>query len=387
VKDSLHNASGGSVGSLSYTYRNDTAVLTIPVYPDTLEYARSYTRMYYEPMVASYLSDPAYKDYPVVGVTWRQAMAYCHWRSVQLQNTVKAAGQLKKGDSLAVLKFRLPTEAEWEYAALANIGRAKYEDINERRIYPWNGFSATGKKNKYLANFGAISDENGVWAKYHADDGAIGPAKVKSYPPNDFVLYDMAGNAAEWTIYETSVMNTDLLFEYGYNPDFDEMWDHRCYGHFQPPKRTGRELRLLDSIRMLTRILPTENLEQALQKIIERNHMYARFAHQHQDLNMRPGDNRVYPAMPRNSSDSLTYLFRYLDSALNYQLNEAAKLERQNAVVFAKNPHPRTVKGGSWADGLAYIMCANKEAFSEDKSSSRIGFRVVMNTVYRRVKE
>lgn len=385
VKDSIH-ISNGNTHKLIYTYRRDSIILSIPVYPDTMAFLKYGSYMSNEPMSQLYFSHPVYKDYPIVGVNWQQAMAYCHWRSMQLQRIVKSSGMLKKGDSLAVLEFRLPTEAEWQYAAIAQIGRAKYENINDRRIYPWDGLWLLDKKSNYLANFGNIIDDNGIYAKYYVNDGAFLSAKVKSYPGNDFGLYDMAGNVAEWTIYETCVMNTDLLNEYGYNPDFDELFDHRCFGHFEPPKRSTGEKRFLDSIRSATKVSADETAAQALEKIIARNHLYARFAHKHNDLNMLSGIQGVYPQTSTTTSDSLTQLFRYLDSTSQYRLKEAAQTELQNERVFAKNPNPRTVKGGSWADGLAYIMCANREAFSEDKSSCRIGFRVAMSRVYNKVK-
>ena len=146
---------------------------SVNVYPDTLCWIRDYAYMYNEPFVARYFWHPAFNDYPVVGVTWHQANAYAQWKS-----EVEAP---RKGE--APFEYRLPTEVEWEYAARGGI---------EGQLYPWGGFYTTNKEGCYLANFKPQRGRYGY-------DGGVRTVAVGSYDPNEFGLYDMAGNVAEWT--------------------------------------------------------------------------------------------------------------------------------------------------------------------------------------------
>jgi sulfatase modifying factor 1 len=167
--------------------------------PDTIVWRNPMS--YNEPYVELYLRHPAYQDYPVVGVSWVQANAYCDWRTERA----------READALAQ-PFRLPTEAEWEYAALGLAGHMNtdLEMINSGKIYPWKGMGVrnierkyNGKKSKegeVLANF-KISGGNQMgpsgYLGVHGDAGGI-TVPVKSYYPNDVGLYNMAGNVNEW---------------------------------------------------------------------------------------------------------------------------------------------------------------------------------------------
>ena len=147
------------------------------IYPDTLCWIRDFTYSYNEPMARHYFWHVVYDDYPVVGVNWAQARAFCDWRTNRKNSYFREQGLPTEEF------FRLPTEYEWEYAARG--GR-----IGNR--FPWGGPYARNTKGCMLANFYPLRGDFGA-------DGGVYPIKVKSYFPNDFGLYDMSGNVAEWT--------------------------------------------------------------------------------------------------------------------------------------------------------------------------------------------
>ena len=150
---------------------------TINVYPDTLSWIRDFTYSYNEPFTQMYFWHPAYDDYPVVGVTWKQARAFCRWRTELYNNYLT-------GDGEAIVQdFRLPTEAEWEYAA-----RGGY-DLSP---YPWGGPYIRNSRGCFLCNFKPMRGN-------YIDDGGAYTVKGTSYWPNDYGLYCMAGNVGEWT--------------------------------------------------------------------------------------------------------------------------------------------------------------------------------------------
>jgi sulfatase modifying factor 1 len=163
----------------------------IPVYPDTVCWVRDYAYSYNEPMAIQYFSHPAYGNYPVVGVNWKQATAFCEWRTHYLNSYLE--GKKKNAES----DFRLPTEAQWEYAARG--GRSQSP-------YPWGGPYLRNRKGCLLANFKPGRGN-------YAEDGGLYTVRADAYWPNDFGLYNMAGNVAEWT--------SSLYYEGGYNFQHD----------------------------------------------------------------------------------------------------------------------------------------------------------------------
>jgi len=161
----------------------------VPVYPDTLTWIRDFTYSYNEPMTYKYFSHVGFDDYPVIGVSWDQARAFCDWRT-QLQGNYRS----RMNDS-PPHDYRLPTEAEWEYAARG--GRSN-------TIYPWGSYYTRNTYGCFMANFKPMR------GNYVADsDTRATTMKVGSFDPNDYGLYDMAGNVAEWT--------SSAYFEAGYD--------------------------------------------------------------------------------------------------------------------------------------------------------------------------
>lgn len=149
----------------------------VQVYPDTTVWIRDFEYSYNEPMHNDYFWHDAYSDYPVVGVSWSQAKAFCNWRTKFKNDDQRARGKQ------FVNQFRLPTEAEWEYAARGGI---------EGGTYPWGGPYVISDTGCFMANF---KPQRGDYAA----DAALYTVEAKSYEPNDFNLYNMAGNVSEWT--------------------------------------------------------------------------------------------------------------------------------------------------------------------------------------------
>lgn len=149
----------------------------IEIYPDTTVWIRDFEYSYNEPMHNDYFWHDAYSDYPVVGVNWKQAKAFCNWRTKFKNDDQKSRGKQ------FVNQFRLPTEAEWEYAARGGI---------EGGTYPWGGPYVISDTGCFMANF---KPQRGDYAA----DAALYTVEAKSFEPNDFNLYNMAGNVSEWT--------------------------------------------------------------------------------------------------------------------------------------------------------------------------------------------
>jgi gliding motility-associated lipoprotein GldK len=151
----------------------------VKVYPDTTTWIKDFSYSYNEPMHNDYFWHKAYGDYPVVGVNWKQAKAFCAWRTLNKNTYIKSQ---KKGRDL-INNFRLPTEAEWEYAARGGL---------ESATYPWGGPYTKNDRGCFMANFKPMRGD-------YAADEALYTVEAKSYEPNGYNLYNMAGNVAEWT--------------------------------------------------------------------------------------------------------------------------------------------------------------------------------------------
>lgn len=248
------------------------------VLPDTLVWRKSLGNT--DILSENYFRHPAYSDYPVVGVSWLQANEYCKWRTniVNLKTlidkgyvknifeidsvsnffdtdvfladdsklfngdstiykrgipskTVRKRGEsrssrdefqgrkISQADGVLTQRFRLPTEAEWEFAAKANVENREYNNIRGRKKYAWNGKYTRAKDKRYrgdqLANFKQGNGEYSGLPGWSSDGSDI-PNKIKSYPPNAYGLYDMSGNVAEWVadVYRPIIDNEANDFNY-----------------------------------------------------------------------------------------------------------------------------------------------------------------------------
>ena len=338
---------------------------------------------YNDPLVENYYRHPAYDDYPVVGVSWEQTQDYCQWRTDRVNemiliergilnptpdqkdadvfNTdaylggqydgndrknlpdVRTGGErpVKYEDGILVPSFRLPTEAEWEYAALALVGNFENpqdELIVERRYYPWDGQSARyQKRNKQqgrmLANFKrAKGDYMGTAG--NLNDNASTTAPVTAYIPNDFGLYNMGGNVSEWVedVYRplTSTTLSDAE-NHDLNPfrgnEYKELAKDE-YGNYMEKDSLGR---------LKYRTITDEELT-------ERE-------------NYRVADARNY----RDGDDEY----------VTYEYGKYTLI----------NDKSRVVKGGSWADRLYWLSPGTRRFKDQDKADRTIGFRCAMTRV------
>ncbi len=194
-----------------FTSRDSSAEFAESTKPDTTVWVSALA--YNDPYSEHYLRYPGFRYFPVVGVDWLQANDYCIWRTnVVNQNLAKAAGiEVPEGSGgriplesgVVVPNYRLPTEAEWQYAAQAMIGN-QWLDENQthNRLYPWDGHALRNPYGKqmgmFLANFKrGRGDYAGIAGKLN--DGAMITSSIYEFPPNDFGLYNMAGNVNEWT--------------------------------------------------------------------------------------------------------------------------------------------------------------------------------------------
>ena len=170
----------------------------VNVYPDTTCWINDFDNAYNEPYTRMYFSHAGYNNYPVVGVSWEQANAFSNWRTDFLKRSVGKEG-------VFIEPYRLPTEAEWEYAARAG---------NSETPYPWEETLPYDERGCFYANFKPMDGD-------YVRDGHVITSPVGTYSANDFGLYDMAGNVSEWTstAYSESIdrLTADINPEYRYD--------------------------------------------------------------------------------------------------------------------------------------------------------------------------
>ena len=345
--------------------------------PDTLVWRDRLA--YNEPLVELYLRHPAYQQYPVVGVNWLQASDFCAWRtdrvneqiliregilrvnpnqinednfntdsylSGQYEGLVKTdmadlnpssgnngTRKVRMEDGILLPRYRLPTEAEWEYAALSQVGNTVYERVTDRRLYPWNGHITRNKDEKYkgqmMANFKRGRGDNMGTAGFLNDNADI-PAPVHSYWPNDYGLYCMAGNVNEW------VMDV-------YRPLSPE--DKSDFNPFRG------------------NVFSTQQRDEE-GSIIEKDSL---------------GRIPQREVTPEESAERRNYTkadnINYLDA------DEAEFIKYDYGVTSLINDKARVYKGGSWRD-RAYFMNPGSRRFTDERQSTNdLGFRCAMTRV------
>lgn len=393
------------VYSGSYPEIYETALPDTTVWRDKLGYNETY--------VENYLRHPAYNFYPVVGVSWEQAMRYCSWRTDRVNEQIlidkgilrvepnqqddqnfntevylykpgeytqqipkktglkdlspnplygKEGRPARIEDGILLPKYRLPTEAEWEYAAKAEVGNRVYNRTIDQNKYSWNGSSVRNadKKNRgdMLANYRRGSGDNMGLGGYLNDQANI-TMQVRFYPPNDFGLYDMAGNVAEWVL--------DV-----YRPlSSTDMSDHR-------PFRGNQFVEFGDTVseqigELYVLLEPQEGPDGILRL---------------------PGQLPIKIVKPKTSEERLNYNFsdyrNFADgdheSSIYYKdQSDSLRIAGGEEVYMSKNTlidnESRVYKGGSWKDMAYWLSPSARRHLDQNLSTDFIGFRCAMDRV------
>jgi gliding motility-associated lipoprotein GldJ len=359
--------------------------------PDTLVWRERLA--YNEPYVYNYLRHPAYRDYPVVGVNWVQATEYAAWRTDRVNEMILIregilewnpdqlnednfnteaylAGQyeglvrenmrdldprgtgerrVRREDGILLPAYRLPTEAEWEFAALGLIGNTVYERIVERRIYPWNGSNLRSSERKTMGTFMANiqrgrGDLMGVSGNLN-DAGEI-TVPVYAYWPNDYGLYNMAGNVNEWV------------------QDVFRPLSHEDVADFRPFRGNVFQLPLLDDEGDLA---PKDSLGRLIYRDVTAEESATR-------RNYRQADNIGH----RDGEFASSIYFRE-----EQRLEEEGhgRLMYDYGVSSLINDEARVYKGGSWKDRPYWIVPGNRRFLDQNEATNDIGFRCAMTRV------
>lgn len=346
---------------------------------------------FHETEVEYYFRYPAYRNYPVVGVNWLQAVNYAAWRTDRVNEkilvdhgfaewnpepspegyfntdayltyesyeaesdrrlqyiTTGDYRNVKMEDGILLPKYRLPTEAEWEYAAYGLIGNTLNERVLERKVYPWNGHYVRTDDKKYYGDFVANTrrgrgDYMGVAG--HLNDAAYGPIDVKSYWPNDYGLYNMGGNVAEWVL---------DIYRQSSHDDVSELSPFR--GNYYETKRLLEDgtVEERDSIGKVP-MVPVSDFKNDRRR------------------NYRQADNRNYL-----DGDWASLL--QSDNWTNTTPTESTDvMYRKNDQIYSLvGDHARVYKGGSWKDIQYWSAPAQRRYLDEDESTDYIGFRCAM---------
>ncbi|GAB5401306.1 MAG: gliding motility lipoprotein GldJ [Aureisphaera sp.] len=415
--------------------------------PDTLVWRNRLG--YNEVMTNNYLRHPAYAQYPVVGVSWVQAVEFSNWRSDRVNefileeegftsrgarydvkpgetfstqtylnapnvayggnDSITRGGKrseslmkrnedstnlyVQRKDGLLLPSYRLPTEAEWEYAALGLVGLRNYNVYRGRKKYPWDGqYTRSGKRRSrgdQLANFKQGDGDYGGIAGW-SDDGADITAEIKSYEPNDFGLYDMAGNVAEWVADVYRPIVDDEFNDFNYYRG--NIYTKNAIDEDGKVKVVTADSIVYDTLsngKIVARNLPGE----IYQIPVDENETYLRTNFSTADnRDYRDGDKRstrYYQSFGSEDEDEeeLDDSKRMYNSPrhrvtaaedgsdLNRQYDKSSK-----RTTLVDN-QVRVYKGGSWRDRDYWLDPAQRRYFPQDMATDYIGFRCAMSRV------
>jgi len=413
--------------------------------PDTLVWRNQLG--YVEELTTNYLRHPAYAEYPVVGVNWLQAVQYAEWRTdrvneyileresyvqkdvryteVGTNSTFNTAAYLKrpetvyggkmdsisgknaeekKGDSIVKVyagvekgillpSYRLPTETEWEYAALALVGDREYNTYRGKKKYPWSGeytrSSDRRTEGDQLANFKLGKGDYGGIAGW-SDDGADITIQVKQYPPNDFGIYDMAGNVAEWVsdVYRPIVDDQANDFNY-YRGN---VYLKNVIGEDGKAITISPDELVFDTLpngKVLLKKLPGDL---ALAPIDEEETFLRQNFSESDNRNFRDGDvesSRSYASGRPDGSEGATT--GKTETSLMYNAPQSPQitidengdpireLDASNKRTTLITDEVRVYKGGSWKDRAFWLDPAQRRYLPQYIATDYIGFRCAMS--------
>lgn len=416
--------------------------------PDTLVWRNRLG--FNETMVNNYLRHPAYGNYPVVGVSWVQAVEFSKWRTDRVNELLlEEAGYTKEGarytdvqagttfntetylnapsqayggnteisqggdasqdmidnqntdaegnalggqtyvqrkDGILLPEYRLPTEVEWEYAASALVGIRDYNVYRGRKKYPWDGqYTRSGdvkRQGDQLANFKQGAGDYGGIAGW-SDDGADITAEVKSYEPNDFGLYDMAGNVAEWVADVYRPIVDDEFNDFNYYRG--NVYTKHAINEDGSVKVVGVEEIEFDTLatgRLVARSYPGD----IAQIPVTEEDTYMRTNYTDSDQrNFRDGDkssSRYYQSFQQADEESE----RMYNSPTYNVANTTDTTGTRRGYDTADrttliSDEVRVYKGGSWRDRAYWLDPAQRRYFPQDMATDYIGFRNAMSRV------
>ncbi|TXD74104.1 gliding motility lipoprotein GldJ [Aequorivita antarctica] len=416
--------------------------------PDTLVWRNRLG--FNEVMTNNYLRHPAYAEYPVVGVSWIQAVEFSNWRTDRVNEMVLETNGItarnarydvepgetfstetylnaptltyggndsitrggKKSESIAKRSkdstnlyigredglllpgYRLPTETEWEYAALGLVGLRNYNVYRGKKKYPWEGqYTRSGKRRSrgdQLANFKQGDGDYGGIAGW-SDDGADITAQVKSYEPNDYGLYDMAGNVAEWVADVYRPIVDDEFNDFNYYRG--NVYTKNAIGEDGKVKVVTMDSIVYDTLsngKIIARNLPGE----ILQVPVDENETYLRTNFSKSDnRDYRDGDkgsSRYYQSFADDESSDGTKRM-YNSPIQNVYADSLGDLDRQYDKTSGRTTlvdnEVRVYKGGSWRDRDYWLDPAQRRYFPQDMATDYIGFRCAMSRVGSKSKK
>ena len=410
--------------------------------PDTLVWRNQLG--YVEELTTNYLRHPAYAEYPVVGVNWLQAVQYAEWRTdrvneyileresyvqkdvryteVETNSTFNTAAYLKrpetvyggkmdsisgkkaevkKGDSIVkayagvekgilLPSYRLPTESEWEYAALALVGEREYNTYRGKKKYPWSGeytrSSDRRTEGDQLANFKLGKGDYGGIAGW-SDDGADITIQVKQYPPNDFGIYDMAGNVAEWVsdVYRPIVDDEANDFNY-YRGN---VYLKNVIGEDGKAITISPDELVFDTLpngKVLLKKLPGDLAQVAIDE--EETFLRQNFS-ESDNRNFRDGDVESSRSFSSGASDD-DGSEKKSETSLMYDAPELPKVNYDGDNITREidgsskrttliTDEVRVYKGGSWKDRAYWLDPAQRRYLPQYIATDYIGFRCAMS--------
>jgi gliding motility-associated lipoprotein GldJ len=415
------------------------------VVPDTLVWRNRLG--FNESMTNNYLRHPAYADYPVVGVNWIQAIEYANWRTnrynesilevtgftktdtrtndvdsettfdtetyfaspssvyagkqdltqggviskIMIKRKKKKNLYVQRTDGFLSPEYRLPTESEWEYAATSDVGNRLTNNLLGQKKYPWTGsYTRTGKrkiKGDQLANFKQTKGDYGGIAGW-SDDGADITNIVKSYSANDFGLYDMAGNVAEWVADVYRPITDDEIADFNYyrgNVYLKNKYNND--GKFEILSAQTMQYDTLSNGKLIARNftnqiakIPVDDKETYLRTNFDRSYNVDYRDGDRQSTRFFKGESSTENPKPQSDKERMynSPINSISKDSLGNLIKSYDKSSKRNTFI---NDKVRVYKGGSWNDKAYWLDPSQRRYLNQENATSYIGFRCAMSRI------